>query len=77
MRNPCDECGKRPALMFRRSKKYKGPHKKTLIIKSEKNHTLCRQCHDANSEAVWQNERALGNSDRANFEESEEQNNEL
>lgn len=53
MKVNCDDCGKRPPLMFRRSGKYRG-RKRNLIIKRDKKHTLCRQCHESRRESIYQ-----------------------
>lgn len=43
----CDDCGKRRAVMFRLSRKFrKGKSaRRHLIIKASPDHPLCRQCH--------------------------------
>lgn len=52
----CDNCGKRPAKMFRVVKFRARPDK--LVIKSSDDHPLCRQCHNANFERMRQEDMA-------------------
>lgn len=69
-RQRCDNCHKRPALMFRRVTKYHGKKKsKQIRIASDPEHTLCRQCFSTQSERMNQESMATRRSERADFTE--------
>lgn len=72
-RQRCDNHGcNRPALMFRRVTKYHGKKKsKQIRITSDPEHTLCRQCHNAECERMNQEQMATRRSERAEFTEIE------
>lgn len=53
MKQLCDECRERPAKFFRRRHKYRGL-KNNLIIRADKDHTLCIQCNNQRHESEKQ-----------------------
>lgn len=65
----CDACGKRPALMFRRTHKRNGNRRSRLVIKASADHPLCVQCHNTVFESMRQAAHANTDSPRAEFEE--------